>query len=86
LDKDIILANVGSNKVIVAGQEFLLTGVNGATTNTLDFVYTVQDNDKISVQDFDFYFDSKDDIVLTDIKDKDGNTIDFSSIILSSRS
>jgi hypothetical protein len=42
----------------------------------------VQANDKISVQDFDFYFDSKDDIVLTNIKDKDGNTIDFSSIII----
>jgi hypothetical protein len=40
LDKDIILANVGSNKVIVAGKEFLLTGTDGMATKTLEFAYT----------------------------------------------
>jgi hypothetical protein len=47
LDENITLANVGSNKIVVAGKDFLLTGTNGTVTKTLEFVYTVQLNDKI---------------------------------------
>jgi hypothetical protein len=45
-------------------------------TKTLEFAYTVQLNDKIDIA---FNIDSKDDIVLSDIKDIDGNTINFGS-------
>ncbi|WP_180323583.1 hypothetical protein, partial [thiotrophic endosymbiont of Bathymodiolus puteoserpentis (Logatchev)] len=77
LDENITLANVGSNKIVVAGKDFLLTGTNGTVTKTLEFVYTVQLNDKI---DTAFNIDSKDDIVLNDIQDVDGNNIDFGNI------
>jgi hypothetical protein len=71
------LANVGSNKIVVAGKEFLLTGANDAVTRTLEFIYTVQPNDKTNA---DFYINSKDDIVLTGIQDTAGNSIDFGDI------
>jgi hypothetical protein len=32
LDEEVVLANVGSNKIVVAGKEFLLTGANDAVT------------------------------------------------------
>jgi hypothetical protein len=73
LNEHITLANVASNKIVIAGKEFLLTGTNGATTKTLEFVYTVQLNDKI---DTSFYINKKD-IVLTGIQDTDGNNIDL---------
>jgi hypothetical protein len=38
------------NKVVVAGKEFLLTGVNGEYTDTLEFAYTVTPNDKIGIK------------------------------------
>jgi hypothetical protein len=77
LNKRIILANVGSNKIVIAGKEFLLTGTNGTATNTLEFAYTVQANDKINAA---FCINNKNDIVLNDIQDADGNTINLSSI------
>jgi hypothetical protein len=73
LNERITLANVASNKIVIAGKEFLLTGTNGTTTKTLEFVYTVQLNDKI---DTSFYINKKD-IVLTGIQDTDGNNIDL---------
>jgi hypothetical protein len=44
LNESVTLAKVGSNKIIVANKEFLLTGANGTTTDTLEFVYTVKIN------------------------------------------
>jgi hypothetical protein len=78
LNESVTLAKVGSNKIIVANKEFLLTGTNGTTTDTLEFVYTVKINDNISAENFDI--DSKEAIVLSDVKDVDGNSIDFSAI------
>jgi hypothetical protein len=46
-------SEVGSKKIIVANKEFLLTGTNGTTTDTLEFVYTVKINDNISAENFD---------------------------------
>jgi hypothetical protein len=77
LEISVVLANVGSNKIVVAGKEFLLTGANDAVTRTLEFIYTVQPNDKTNA---DFYINSKDDIVLTGIQDTAGNSIDFGDI------
>jgi hypothetical protein len=78
LNESVTLAKVGSNKIIVANKEFLLTGTNGVTTDTLEFVYIVKINDNISAENFDI--DSKEDIVLSDVKDVDGNSINFSAI------
>ncbi|NYT26499.1 MAG: hypothetical protein H0A76_00410 [Candidatus Thiodubiliella endoseptemdiera] len=78
LDEAVTLAGVGSNKIVIAGTDFLLTGANGVVTDRLNFTYTVQANDKIDATSFDI--DNKGDIVLTDIKDKEGNSIDLSSI------
>jgi hypothetical protein len=72
LNESVTLAKVGSNKIIVANKEFLLTGTNGTTTDTLEFVYTVKINDNISAENFDI--DSKEAIVLSDVKDVDGNS------------
>jgi hypothetical protein len=33
IDENITLSNVGSNKIVIAGKEFLLTGINGALTD-----------------------------------------------------
>jgi hypothetical protein len=41
LDEEVVLANVGSNKIVVAGKEFLLTGANDAVTRTLEFISNV---------------------------------------------
>jgi hypothetical protein len=46
--------------MFIEGKEFLLTGANDAVTRTLEFIYTVQPNDKTNA---DFYINSKDDIV-----------------------
>jgi hypothetical protein len=46
------LAGVGHNKITIAGKEFLLTGTNNTTTNTLEFTYTIQANDKIDSDNF----------------------------------
>jgi hypothetical protein len=78
LDESVILANIGSNKIVVAGKEFLLTGVNGEHTDALEFVYTVKVDNNVNAEDFNI--DSTKDIVLTDVKDVDGNSIDFSTI------
>jgi hypothetical protein len=78
LDEAVILAKVDSSKIIIAGREFFLTGSNGTTTNTLVFTYTVKINDKIDTKYF--AINNKNDIVLSDIKDTDGNNIDFSGI------
>jgi hypothetical protein len=78
LDESVILANIGSNKIVVAGKEFLLTGVNGEHTDALEFVYTVKVDNNVNAEDFNI--DSTKDIVLTDVKDVDGNSIDFSAI------
>jgi hypothetical protein len=69
------LANIGSNKIVVAGKEFLLTGVNGEHTDALEFVYTVKVDNNVNAEDFNI--DSTKDIVLTDVKDVDGNSIDW---------
>jgi hypothetical protein len=78
LDESVILANIGSNKIVVAGKEFLLTGVNGEYTDTLEFAYTVKVDNNINAKDFNI--ESTEDIVLSDVKDVDGNSIDFSTI------
>jgi hypothetical protein len=75
LDESVILANIGSNKIVVAGKEFLLTGVNGEHTDALEFVYTVKVDNNINAEDFNI--DSTEDIVLTDVKDVDGNSIEL---------
>ncbi|MBA5249988.1 MAG: hypothetical protein FE834_10775, partial [Gammaproteobacteria bacterium] len=79
LDESVILANVGNNKIVINGKNFLLTGANGAITNTLNFTHTVKTSDR-SIHAKDFNINSKNDIILTNIKDVDGNNIDLSAI------
>ncbi|OJA03343.1 hypothetical protein, partial [Bathymodiolus thermophilus thioautotrophic gill symbiont] len=78
IDEAVTLAKVGSNKIMIAGKAFLLTGENGTVTNTLVFTYTVQINDKIDAQYFNI--SNKNDIILNNVTDSDGNNINFDSI------
>jgi hypothetical protein len=78
LDEAVTLAKVGTNKIMIAGKAFLLTGTNGNITNTLEFTYTIQVSDTIANTDLNI--NNKYDITLLDIQDTDGNNIDFSSI------
>jgi hypothetical protein len=61
LNEKVTLANVGRNRVVVSGKEFLLTGTNGAVTKTLEFVYSVKANDKIVAKSRHY------DIILTEV-------------------
>ncbi|MBA5248949.1 MAG: hypothetical protein FE834_05370, partial [Gammaproteobacteria bacterium] len=72
LDSTVILAHVGSNKIVIDGKDFALTGNNGDETTSLVFKYTVKSGDSTSAADFNINAGG---IILTGVADKAGNAV-----------
>ncbi|MBA5248166.1 MAG: hypothetical protein FE834_01325, partial [Gammaproteobacteria bacterium] len=66
------LANIGTNKIVIGGKDFMLTGANDDETTSLVFKYTVLSGDNINPADFGIDAGG---ITLTGVTDEAGNAI-----------